>query len=114
MRLKLDRTSLLSEVTIAPITAPKFCSSIWVRLLACLPVYPLVIDPCYVVTLQYEQRPVLGKAPSGRGYHATILADSRIFLFGGSNGSSTYDDVYILDLAAGAYLPQVTSFNVEL
>jgi len=67
-----------------------------------------------LVSLQYEPRSILGKAPSGRGYHATILADSRIFLFGGSNGSNTYDDVYILDLAAGAYLPQVTSFNVEL
>lgn len=73
----------------------------------------IVFDLCFIVSLQYEQRPVLGKAPSGRGYHATILADSRIFLFGGSNGNTTHDDVYILDLAAGAYLPQVTSFNVE-
>jgi hypothetical protein len=89
-----------------------FCCSIWVRLSTRFP-YRLLNLPS-VVSLQYEQRPVLGKGPSGRGYHATILADSRIFLFGGSNGSNTYDDVYILDLAAGAYLPQVTSFNVEL
>ncbi|KAF8645697.1 hypothetical protein AX16_007632 [Volvariella volvacea WC 439] len=67
-----------------------------------------------LVSLQYEDRTVLGKPPSPRGYHATLLADSRIFLFGGYNGSSSFEDVHILDLAAGAYLPQVTSFNIEL
>lgn len=56
---------------------------------------------------------VLGKPPSIRGYHATILADSRLFVFGGFNGSTSFDDVHILDLAAGAYLPQVTSFTME-
>jgi hypothetical protein len=48
-----------------------------------------------------------------RGYHATILADSRLFVFGGYNGQTAFDDVYILDLAAGAYLPQVTSFTMD-
>lgn len=66
-----------------------------------------------LVSLQYEPRIVLGKPPSIRGYHASILADSRLFLFGGFNGRSVFDDVYILDLAAGAYLPQVTSFTME-
>ncbi|KDR74027.1 hypothetical protein GALMADRAFT_250753 [Galerina marginata CBS 339.88] len=66
-----------------------------------------------LVSLQYEPRLVLGKPPSSRGYHATILADSRLFVFGGFNGQAAFDDVYILDLAAGAYLPQVTSFTME-
>ncbi|PPQ68434.1 hypothetical protein CVT25_007827 [Psilocybe cyanescens] len=66
-----------------------------------------------LVSLQYEPRVVLGKPPSIRGYHATILADSRLFVFGGFNGSTSFDDVHILDLAAGAYLPQVTSFTME-
>ncbi len=66
-----------------------------------------------VVSLQYENRTILGKPPSARGYHAALLADSRLFLFGGYNGVNAYDDVHILDLAAGAYLPQVTSFNIE-
>jgi hypothetical protein len=66
-----------------------------------------------LVSLQYETRPVLGKPPSTRGYHATILADSRLFVFGGFNGHIAFDDVYILDLAAGAYLPQVTSFTMD-
>ncbi len=66
------------------------------------------------VSLQYEGRPrtFLGKGPSARGYHQTILADSRLFLFGGFNGFAAFDEVYIMDLAAGAYLPQVTSFKM--
>jgi len=35
------------------------------------------------VNLQYEPRTVKGKPPPARGYHATILADSRLFVFGG-------------------------------
>ncbi|KAG6880931.1 hypothetical protein C0992_002308, partial [Termitomyces sp. T32_za158] len=65
-------------------------------------------------SLTYEPRITYGNPPSGRGYHASILADSRLFLFGGHDGSSSFEDVYILDLAAGAYLPQVTSFSIEL
>ncbi|KAF8904757.1 hypothetical protein CPB84DRAFT_1772753 [Gymnopilus junonius] len=66
-----------------------------------------------LVSLQYEPRIVLGKPPSARGYHATVLADSRLFVFGGFNGQIAFDDVHILDLAAGAYLPQVTSFTMD-
>jgi len=65
------------------------------------------------VSLQYEPRLVLGRPPSPRGYHATVLADSRLFVFGGFNGQTAFDDVHILELAAGAYLPQVTSFTME-
>jgi len=57
---------------------------------------------------------VLGRPPSARGYHATIVFDSRMFFFGGYDGSQAYDEVYILDLATSAYLPQVTSFEVDL
>jgi Rab9 effector protein with kelch motifs len=66
------------------------------------------------VSLQYKIRPrlFLGRPPSPRGYHETILADSRLFLFGGFNGYAAFDDVHILDLAAGAYLPQVTTFTM--
>lgn len=38
------------------------------------------------VSLQYEPRPSAGKPPSPRGYHVTLLADSRLFVFGGFNG----------------------------
>ncbi|TFK29105.1 galactose oxidase [Coprinopsis marcescibilis] len=66
-----------------------------------------------LVSLQYEPRTIYGKPPSMRGNHATVLSDSRVFLFGGFNGQQGFDDVHILDLAAGAYLPQVTSFEIE-
>ncbi|THV02672.1 galactose oxidase [Dendrothele bispora CBS 962.96] len=67
-----------------------------------------------LVNLQYEYRQVLGKPPTPRGYHVSILADSRLFFFGGYNGANAYDDVHIVDLAGAAYLPQVTSFTIEV
>ncbi|KXN82385.1 Host cell factor 2 [Leucoagaricus sp. SymC.cos] len=66
-----------------------------------------------LVSLQYETRTVYGKIPAPRGYHAAVLADSRLFLIGGFNGLTSFDDVQILELAASAYLPQVTSFSIE-
>ncbi|KAH9003785.1 hypothetical protein EDB86DRAFT_2826355 [Lactarius hatsudake] len=66
-----------------------------------------------LVSLQYEPRARLGRAPTPRGYHASLLADSRLFIFGGFNGHDVFDDVHILDLAAAAYLPQVTSFSID-
>ncbi|KAJ6614701.1 hypothetical protein B0H10DRAFT_1801491 [Mycena sp. CBHHK59/15] len=67
-----------------------------------------------LVSLSFEPRSTLGKAPSARGYHVTLLADSRLFLYGGFNGSNAFDEVHILDLAAAAYLPQVTHFDIQL
>ncbi|KII84047.1 hypothetical protein PLICRDRAFT_179731 [Plicaturopsis crispa FD-325 SS-3] len=66
------------------------------------------------VSLEYEPRPVLGRLPSPRGYHVALLADNRLFVFGGFNGHDVYDDVHVLDLAAAAYLPQVTSFVIDI
>ncbi|KAF5329556.1 hypothetical protein D9619_009026 [Psilocybe cf. subviscida] len=67
-----------------------------------------------LVSLMFEPKKAFGRPPSPRGYQATILADSRLFLFGGSNGLLSFDDVYILDLAANAYLPQVTTFAMDV
>ncbi|KAG8215216.1 hypothetical protein J3R82DRAFT_8759 [Butyriboletus roseoflavus] len=67
-----------------------------------------------LVNLQYEHRPVRGKPLSARGYHVTIVADSRVFVFGGFNGHEVFDDVHILDLAGTAYLPQVMSFLIDV
>lgn len=36
-----------------------------------------------------------------------VLHDARIYLSGGYNGVSVFDDLWSLDLSAGAYLPQV-------
>ncbi|KAI0789187.1 galactose oxidase [Abortiporus biennis] len=67
-----------------------------------------------LVSLTFETRPIGGKPPSPRGYHAALIADSRLFVFGGFNGNEVFDDVYNLDLAGAAYLPQVTSFKIDV
>ena len=61
----------------------------------------------------YEPGAILGEPPSIRGYHAT-----KVLAYSFSEGSTAsrltaFNDVLILDLAAGAYLPQVTSFTME-
>ena len=39
-----------------------------------------------------------------------LLHDARIFISGGYNGVSVFDDLWALDLSAAAYLPQVVRF----
>lgn len=68
---------------------------------------------CTLVNMSWETRSVYGQAPTPRGYHTTVLYDSRIFLFGGYNGSSFSNDVYILDLSSYAYLPQIVNFTID-
>lgn len=63
------------------------------------------------VTLQWEIKSPRGAVPPGRGYHVALLHDARIFISGGYNGVSVFDDFWILDLSAGAYLPQVVSLR---
>ncbi|KAI0077640.1 galactose oxidase [Panus rudis PR-1116 ss-1] len=67
-----------------------------------------------LVSLNYETRPIAGRKPVPRGYHAATLADSRLWIFGGFNGAQVFEDCYILDLAGAAYLPQVTSFTIDV
>lgn len=67
-----------------------------------------------LVNLQWEPRNVCGKKPPGRGYHQSWLRDSRLFVHGGFDGKEVYDDLYYIDLSACAYLPQITSFSVEV
>ncbi|CBQ73678.1 related to Tip elongation aberrant protein 1 [Sporisorium reilianum SRZ2] len=67
-----------------------------------------------LVNLQWEPRKVCGQKPLGRGYHQAWLRDSRLFVHGGFDGKDIFDDLHFLDLAACAYLPQITSFSVEL
>ena len=50
----------------------------------------------YIVTMSWEQRKIYGGAPSARGYHAAVLHDSRLYLLGGYDGKTVFDDVYIL------------------
>ncbi|CAG8504081.1 3471_t:CDS:2 [Paraglomus occultum] len=65
-----------------------------------------------LVTMEWESRKVYGVPPSSRGYHTAVLHDSRLFIFGGYDGHHVFDDVYVVDLAACAYLPQITTFQL--
>ncbi|KAG8699065.1 hypothetical protein FRC09_006854 [Ceratobasidium sp. 395] len=65
-----------------------------------------------LVTLQYESRTCAGRTFPARGYHGAVLADSRLIVTGGFDGEAVFEDVSILDLAALAYLPQVTRFGI--
>jgi Rab9 effector protein with kelch motifs len=47
----------------------------------------------------------LMRGPSVRHYYASLLADSRLFLFGGFNGYDVFDDVHVPDFAASYNSP---------
>jgi hypothetical protein len=42
------------------------------------------------------------------------MHDSRVFVMGGYNGTTVFDDIWCLELAASAYLPQVVSVRAAL
>jgi len=67
-----------------------------------------------LVTMSWETRSIHGIGPTPRGYHTVVLYDSRLILFGGYDGKSYFGDIHVLDLSACAYLPQITSFAIEL
>lgn len=64
------------------------------------------------VTLQWEPRKAHGLAPSPRGYHTAVIHDSRLLVVGGFNGQLAFDEVWTLDLAGSAFLPQITNFEI--
>jgi len=68
---------------------------------------------CALDTLSWETRPIAGKLPVGRGYHTTLLDDYRLIVFAGYNGVGHFDDLWSLDLAANAFLPQISGFTID-
>ena len=70
--------------------------------------------PDDIVTLQWETRSIYGAAFSPRGYHTTVIYDSRLFLLGGFNGKTVFDDMHTLDLGASSFLPQITNFSLDV
>ncbi|KAI5455175.1 hypothetical protein NCC49_002444 [Naganishia albida] len=66
-----------------------------------------------LVTLSWETKPIYGVPPAGRGYHTAVLHDSRILISGGYDGHLHFGDLYALELASCAYLPQVTTFEID-
>lgn len=64
--------------------------------------------------MSWEARKIYGAPPNPRGYHTTILYDSRLYIIGGYDGKNVFDDVYMLELSACAYLPQITNFEIDI
>ncbi|KAI9834447.1 MAG: hypothetical protein M1826_002601 [Phylliscum demangeonii] len=67
-----------------------------------------------LVTMQWDKRRVYGTPPSGRGYHGTVLHDSRLFVIGGFDGTIVFDDTYVLELAVNAYYSQISHFTIDV
>lgn len=61
-----------------------------------------------LVTMNWERCKIGGGPPKGRGYHSAILHDSRVYVLGGYDGTEVFGDMWVLELATLAYLPQVT------
>lgn len=74
----------------------------------------LLIYLVFAVTMNWETRKIYGTLPLPRGYHTVVLYDSRLILFGGYDGKNAFDDVYMLELSACAYLPQITNFIIDV
>ncbi|KAI7906957.1 uncharacterized protein BX663DRAFT_465276 [Cokeromyces recurvatus] len=67
-----------------------------------------------LVNMNWETKIIYGQAPSPRGYHTSVLHDSRIILFAGYDGSVFLNDIHILDLSSYSYLPQITNFTINM
>ncbi|KAI3399923.1 hypothetical protein diail_5079 [Diaporthe ilicicola] len=67
-----------------------------------------------LVQMTWDKRKVYGLPPSGRGYHGTVLHDSRLLTIGGFDGGEVFGDVWILEMAVHAYYSQISHFQIEL
>lgn len=67
-----------------------------------------------LVQMTWDRRKVYGLPPSGRGYHGTVLHDSRLLTIGGFDGGEVFGDVWILEMAVHAYYSQISHFQIEL
>lgn len=67
-----------------------------------------------LVTMIWDRRKIYGKAPAGRGYHGTVLHDSRLVVIGGLDGNEVFGDVHILELAVHAYYSQISHFSIDV
>jgi N-acetylneuraminic acid mutarotase len=67
-----------------------------------------------LVTMQWDKRKIYGQPPTGRGYHGTMLHDSRLYVTGGFDGTTVFGDVFILELAVHAYYSQISHFTIEV
>lgn len=67
-----------------------------------------------LVTMTWDKRKVYGKPLTPRGYHATVLHDSRLLVIGGFDCTKVFGDVTILELAVHAYYSQISHFTIDV
>ncbi|PSR77363.1 hypothetical protein BD289DRAFT_377836 [Coniella lustricola] len=67
-----------------------------------------------LVQMTWDKRRVYGLPPSGRGYHGTVLHDSRLLTIGGFDGGEVFGDVWILEMAVHAYYSQISHFQIDV
>ncbi|CAN8100907.1 unnamed protein product [Discula destructiva] len=67
-----------------------------------------------MVQMTWDKRKVYGLPPSGRGYHGTVLHDSRLLTIGGFDGGEVFGDVWILEMAVHSYYSQISHFQIEV
>lgn len=93
-----------------------YCCLIWVLYFSneSRQIQNLTLHLLHLVTMSWEARKVYGVAPNPRGYHTTVLYDSRLYVLGGYDGKNVFDDVHMLELSACAYLPQITNFEIDV
>ncbi|OLL22195.1 Tip elongation aberrant protein 1 [Neolecta irregularis DAH-3] len=65
-----------------------------------------------LVTLEYETKKIYGSVPEPRGYASLTLYNNTLYLIGGFDGSTVFDQIYALELGASAYLSQIDGFQV--
>lgn len=67
-----------------------------------------------LVQMTWDKRKVYGLPPSGRGYHGTVLHDSRLLTIGGFDGGEVFGDVWVLEMAVHSYYSQISHFQIEV
>lgn len=67
-----------------------------------------------LVTMAWDKRKVYGEPIKARGYHGTVLHDSRLVIIGGFDGQEVYGDVSVLELAVHAYYSQISHFSIDV
>jgi N-acetylneuraminic acid mutarotase len=67
-----------------------------------------------LVTMVWDKRKVYGDPIKARGYHGTVLHDSRLIVVGGFDGGEVFGDVCVLELAVHAYYSQISHFSIDV
>lgn len=77
----------------------KYSSSIHVRFSISYQFITLIIN-FIVATLEWSEPECIGEGPSPRDAHSAVIIADNLFIFGGRNESTIYNDLHILNLSS--------------